>query len=228
MGVAPPGPRRRDVRRPPGPRGAGAARVPSRGRAGSARGGAAPELGVGRPGLGRGPGAPRGHREPRALDGRDRDRRLRARGAGRGRDAPVRDRGPDRGLGGASPALPLPRPAASRDDEGPRDAARDQRDRARRDGIAGVPRGRDPAARPQHPRGRARLPRPLAAVAGHVLRAPAVAAAAQAAADGGRTGSLLPDRPVPARRAAARRPQLTSSRSSTSRCRSWTRRTCSR
>jgi aspartyl-tRNA synthetase len=39
---------------------------------------------------------------------------------------------------------------------------------------------------------------PSRPVAGDVLRAPAVAAAAQAAADGGGTGPVLPDRPVPA------------------------------
>ena len=170
---------------------------------------------------------PRGTVNPELPTGRGRGGRGRARGARRGRDAPVRDRGPDRGLGGAPAPIPLPRPATSRDDQGPRDAARDQPHRPRRDGVAGVPRGRDPAARPQHARGCPRLPGPVEVVARDVLRAPAVAAAAQAAADGGRTGSLLPDRPVPARRADRAPTAASSSRSSTSRCRSSTRRTSS-
>ena len=208
MGVAQAGPRRRDLCRSPGSRGSGAARVPSRGRPGGPRRGATPRLRVGDPGLGRGPATPARNGEPRAAHRGDRGGRGRARGARRRRDSPVRDRGPDRGLGGAPAPLPLSRPATSRDDQDPRDAARDQPHRPRRDGVAGIHGGRDPAARPQHARGCPRLPGSVEVVARDVLRAASVAAAAQAAADGGRTGSLLPDRPVPARRADTGGPQL--------------------
>ena len=73
---------------------------------------------------------------------------------------------------------------------------------------AGVRRGRDADPHPRHARGLARLPRAEPAVAGHVLRAAAVAAAAEAAADGGRPGPLLPDRAVPPRRGRPRRPRV--------------------
>ena len=70
----------------------------------------------------------------------------------------------------------------------------------------GLPRHRDADALALDPRGRARLPRPLAARARHVLRAAAVAAAVQAAADGRRLRALLPDRALLSRRGPARRP----------------------
>ena len=60
----------------------------------------------------------------------------------------------------------------------------------------------------QHPGGLARLPGAEPPAAGHVLRAAAVAAAAEAAADGGRPGPLLPDRALPARRGLARRSRV--------------------
>ena len=53
-----------------------------------------------------------------------------------------------------------------------------------------------------------RLPRAVSPVAGQLLRAPAVAAATEAAPDGRRSGPLLPDRPLPPGRGAARRPEL--------------------
>ena len=51
----------------------------------------------------------------------------------------------------------------------------------------------------QHARGFPRLPGAEPLAAGHVLRAAAVAAAAEADADGGRSGPVLPDRAVPPR-----------------------------
>ena len=70
----------------------------------------------------------------------------------------------------------------------------------------GLPRDRDADAVALDPRGRPRLPRPVAARAGLVLRAAAVAAAVQAAADGRRVRALLPDRALLSRRGPARRP----------------------
>ena len=61
----------------------------------------------------------------------------------------------------------------------------------RRAGVRGCG---DPHAHQEHARGGAGLPGPLAAAAGQGVRAPAVAAAVQAAADGGRARPLLPDR----------------------------------
>src|SRR3989304_1965153 len=127
---------------------------------------------------------------------------------GRSGTPAVRDRRPDRGLRGPAAPLPVPRPAPPRDDEGPGAPGSHQRDHPTGDGVARLPGGRDPTPDAEHPRGRARLPRPEPVVAGHVLRAPTVAAAAEATADGWRAGSLLPDRAVPARRAAPCRPEL--------------------
>ena len=75
-------------------------------------------------------------------------------------------------------------------------------------GAAGLRRGRDAHAGALHPGGRPRVPRPVAPVAGLVLRPAPVAPAVQAAADGGRRGPLLPDRPLPARRGPAGRPPV--------------------
>ena len=65
---------------------------------------------------------------------------------------------------------------------------------------------RDAGADPLDARGRPRLPRPQPPPAGLLLRAAAVAAALQAAADGRRLRALLPDRPLLPRRGPARRP----------------------
>src|SRR5438093_1509014 len=80
------------------------------------------------------------------------------------------------------PRLPDPRPPLSR--------------RPRLPARAGVPRGRDPVPDPLDSGGGARLPRPEPAPAGQLLRPAAVAAALQAAADGGGLRALLPDRPL--------------------------------
>ena len=61
---------------------------------------------------------------------------------------------------------------------------------------ARVRRGRDPEPHPLDPRGRPRLRRPGPAAARQVVRAAAVAAAVQAAADDRRARAVLPDRPL--------------------------------
>ena len=65
-----------------------------------------------------------------------------------------------------------------------------------------------PMLMPSDARGRPRVPRAVAPGARQLLRAAAVAAALQAAADGRRLRSLLPDRPLPPRRGPARRPAV--------------------
>ena len=67
-------------------------------------------------------------------------------------------------------------------------------------------RHRDADADQEHAGGRARLPGAQPRARRHVLRAAAVAAAVQAAADGGRLRPLLPDHQVLPRRRPARRP----------------------
>ncbi len=161
---------------------------------------------MGRAGPGGRPREARGDGEPGAGHRRDRGGRRRARGAEPRRDAAVRDRRSDRGRRAAPPAVPLPRPAPSRDDADHAAACRREPDHARAHGRARLPRGGDADPHALDAGRGARLPRALADVPGHVLRAAAVAAAAEAAADGRRPGPLLPDRAVPARRADDRRP----------------------
>ena len=208
MGLAPAGPRRRDVRGPARPERPRAAGVPPRGRRRGARRGSGVQGRVGRAGRGNRAGPARGHRESGPGDGRHRGRGDRRRGPVGGRHAAVPDRGPRRGLRGAAAEVPVPRPAPARDERGPAPSTPDQPDRARGDGGSGVPRGRDADPDAEHARGCSRLPCPLAPVAGLVLRAPAITAAAEAAPDGGGAGSLLPDRPLSSRRTAARRSKL--------------------
>ena len=69
-----------------------------------------------------------------------------------------------------------------------------------------LPRDRDADPHALDARGRARLPRAVAPEPRRVLRAPAVAAAVQAAADDERLRALLPDRALLPRRGPARRP----------------------
>ena len=105
-----------------------------------------------------------------------------------------------------APHAPRPRPAPPADAEEP-DAALPHRDGGapvpRR---AGLHRHRDADAHQVHARGRARLPGALARARRQVLRAAAVAAAVQAAADDGGLRPLLPDHQVLPRRGPARRP----------------------
>src|SRR5207237_5540518 len=99
-----------------------------------------------------------------------------------------------------------PGPPAPGDDEDAGAPAPGDLDHPPLPGRARVPRRGDAAPHEEHPRGRARLPRPVAPVAGQLLRAAAVAAAVEAAPDGGRAGPLLPDRPLLPRRETACRP----------------------
>ena len=107
-----------------------------------------------------------------------------------------------------APAVPLPRPAARADAEEPAPARRGQLGDPPGDGGAGLRRGRDADARAVDARRGARVPRAVAQGARVVLRPAAVAAAVQAAVDGRRRRSLLPDRSLPARRGPARRPPV--------------------
>ena len=61
---------------------------------------------------------------------------------------------------------------------------------------AGLHRSRDADPVQDHPRRRPRLPGAIARASGRVLRPAAIAAAVEAAADGGRGGALFPDRPL--------------------------------
>ena len=70
----------------------------------------------------------------------------------------------------------------------------------------GLPRDRDADPHPLDARGRARLPGAQPAPARLLVRAAAVAAALQAAADGRRLRALLPDPPLLPRRGLPRRP----------------------
>ena len=92
--------------------------------------------------------------------------------------------------------VPLPRPAPSGAGAGDAAAQRGEPDRPRRHGRARLRRGGDADADPLDAGGRPRLRRPGAAAAGQVVRAAAVAAAVQAAADDRRARAVLPDRPL--------------------------------
>src|SRR5262249_45951146 len=96
--------------------------------------------------------------------------------------------------GDTSPQVPLPRLAPTGGVRGvsnprsrlPRGARLSPRGR--------VSRGRDSIPHPVDSGGSARLPRPEPASTGKLLRAAAVAATLQTAADGGGVRALLPDR----------------------------------
>ena len=155
---------------------------------------------------GRGRSPIRGDRQPRHADGRGRGARDGARGARAGGDARLPDR---RGHGrrrGAAPAPPLPRPASRADAARARAAPPRHAGDPRPPERGGVPRHRDADPDALHARGRARLRGPGAHAARRLLRAAAVAAALQAAADDRGLRALLPDRPLLPRRGAARRP----------------------
>jgi hypothetical protein len=81
-------------------------------------------------------------------------------------------------------ASPVPRPAAHVASKQPADALEGQPARTRRAARARLRRDRDAHADPLHARGCPRLPGAGAAAAGPLVRAAAVAAAVQAAADG--------------------------------------------
>ena len=146
------------------------------------------------------------HREPEPRHGPGRGAGPRDPDPLRGEDARLPDRGRDRHPRGGPPQAPLPRPApASPAEEPPPAPPGDDGDPAA-PGRAGVLRDRDPDARQVDPGGRARLPRALARPPRQLLRAAAVAAAVQAAADDLGPRQVLPDRPLLPRRGPARRP----------------------
>ena len=120
--------------------------------------------------------------------------------------AAVPARRAQRGRRGGPAEVPLPRPAPRRSGRGDPAAQRGQPGRPRRPLRPGLHRDRDADADPLDARGRARLPRAGPAAAGQLVRAAAVAAAVQAAADGGGHGALLPDRALLPRRGLPRRP----------------------
>ena len=127
----------------------------------------------------------------------------------RGRAAAVPDRRAqelEHQRGGAA-ELPLPRPAPRGRWPGrcacARKATKVIRDVMEEHGFLDV---ETPYPDPLHPRGRARLPGAGAPAAGHLVRAAAVPAAVQAAADGRRHGALLPDRALLPGRGLPRRP----------------------
>ena len=99
-------------------------------------------------------------------------------------------------------ARPAPRGHARR----ARPARRRHPHDARDAGGRGLPGDRDADPHALDAGGRPRLPRPQPPRAGHLVRAAAVAAALQAAADDERLRALLPDRPLLPRRGHARRP----------------------
>ncbi len=160
------------------------------------------------PGHGRGPAPARGDRQPRSRHRRGRGGRGHPRGAQPVRAAADPDRRPGRRRRDAPPPSPLPRPAGRAAPAQPAAAGDGERLDPDRDGGPGLRRGGDPDARRVHAGGRARLRRAVAPLAGRVLRAAPEPAAVQAAAHGGRAGSLLPDRPVPPRRGPPRRPAV--------------------
>ena len=116
---------------------------------------------------------------------------------------PARRRGP---VGSHAPHAPRVRPAPAADAEEPDAALPRDHGGAQVPRRQGLHRHRDADAHQEHARGRARLPRALARASGPVLRAAAVAAAVQAAADGRGLRPLLPDHQVLPRRGPARRP----------------------
>ena len=140
--------------------------------------------------------APGREREPRAADRRDRGRRGRGRGAQRGRAAAVPGRGLRRGQRGRPAQVPVPGHQARRHRAGAAGPVPGRLPALRRDARAPVRERGDAVPDPVDPGGRARLPGPGPAAARQLVRAAAVAAAVQAAADGRRAGALLPAGPV--------------------------------
>ena len=155
----------------------------------------------------RGRAALRRDRQPRSPDRRDRDPRDRAsrswRRPRRRRSRSTRRRRWTRrcGCATATSTCAASRCCATLE-------LRHRVDRAMRESPrrAGLPRDRDADPDPLDARGRARLHRAEPDAARQLLRAAAVAAALQAAADGRRLRALLPDRALLPRRGPARRP----------------------
>ena len=154
-----------------------------------------------------GPASARRHDERRAGDGRDRGRRRSVRGAQPVEGAAVLHQ---RGAAGArrepAPEASVSRPAPAADAAANAHAVTPGQQHPAGARGRGLRRDRDADADPLDAGGRARLHRAVAAAPGRVLRAAAVAAAAQAAADGRRLRPLLPARPRLPRRGPPRRP----------------------
>ena len=200
MGRAPPGPRRRGVHRPARRQRRRAGGVPP------GRRGARPARRVLRAGHRHGAAAPGGQREPRAGHRRDRGGGQRDRGAVRVRPAAVPDRGRGRAERGGAAALPLPRHPAGRDGGGAARQVDGGVPGQRRDAGPRVRERRDAVPDQVHAGGGARLPGAGPAAPRQLVRAAAVAAAVQAAADGRRPGTLLPAGALLPRRGLPRRP----------------------
>ena len=132
--------------------------------------------------------------QPRPSDGPGRDPRDEARAAEPCRVRRLRDRRRARGLRRSSPDASLPRPAPPGDAGQAAHAAPPVGRRAQGVRQRGLPRDRDADADALHAGGRARLPRSEPCPPRRVLRAAAVAAAVQAAADGVGLRALLPVR----------------------------------
>ena len=107
--------------------------------------------------------------------------------------------------GRAAPALPLPRSAARKDPRQHRAALEGHCQHPPAHAGAGLPRVPDADSHVELARRRARLSGAEPDSRGQVLRAAAGAAAVQAAPDGGRLRSLLPDRALLPRRGRTRR-----------------------
>ena len=152
--------------------------------------------------------APRGgQRQPEPRHGRDRAPRRRPEHAGRRRDAAVPGRRGQPGRRDAAPALPRARPAPRRRCATPsRCATRSSARCATTSTRTTSWTSRRRSSRARRPRARATSSCPSRLQPGLVLRAAAVAAAVQAAADDRRLRALLPDRPLLPRRGPARRP----------------------
>ena len=138
----------------------------------------------------------------------------------RGRPAAVPGRGDFRGQRGRPRTTPGTSTSAARRCRGRCGSGRPLLPAVRRDARPRLRQRGDAVPDPVHARGRARLPGAGPAPAGQLVRAAAVAAAVQAAADGRRPRALLPARPLLPRRGLRARTGSRSSPRSTSRCRS--------
>ena len=166
---------------------------------------------------------PEGNENPELATGDGRGGRVRA-----GRCSPRRPRCRCRSTTPITAAddlrlqVPLPRPAPQRPGQRAAAAQPGQPDRPRGAARPRLPRDRDADPDPVDPRGRPRLPGPGPPAARHLVRAAAVAAAVQAAADGRPAWSATTRSPAATATRTSAPTGSPSSPSSTSRCRSST------
>ena len=202
--AAPARPRRRGLHRPARRQRRGAGRVPRRGR-GLARARLRAEFCVQVTGEVR--RRPAGNENPDLPTGEVEVAVSELRGAGRVRPAAVPDRGRRGAQRGRPAALPLPGHPAGRDG---RRAARSGRRPPTWSATCCAAHGfvyvETPYLTRSTPEGATGLPGPGPAAAGQLVRAAPVAAAVQAAADGGRPGAVLPAGPLLPRRGLPGRP----------------------